>query len=67
MKHFYNSKDVQQILELGSLRTAQLRIQSLNEELSSKGYWIERGKVPIKFFHEKYPYIDEEIAKKYNI
>jgi hypothetical protein len=58
MKHFYDSKEVQQLLGLGTLRTAQLRIQSLNAELSSLGYWVERGKVPVKFFHEKYPYIE---------
>jgi hypothetical protein len=60
MKHFYDSKDVQQLLGLGSLRTAQLRIQTMNMELASKGYWVERGKIPIKFFHEKYPYLEEQ-------
>lgn len=64
MKHFYDSKEVQQLLGLGSIRTAQLRIQSLNAELSKKGYWIEKGKVPIKFFHEKYPYIELERAEQ---
>jgi hypothetical protein len=59
MKHFYNSKDVMILLGLKTLRTAQLRIQSLNEELASKGYWIERGKVPKIFFHDKYPYVEE--------
>lgn len=59
MKHFYDSKDVQQLLGLGSLRTAQLRIQALNEELKDKGYWTERGKVPVGFFLEKYPYIQQ--------
>jgi hypothetical protein len=57
MKNYYDSRDVKQLLNLGSLRTAQLRIQSMNEELKSRGFWIERGKVPIKFFHEKYPYM----------
>lgn len=56
-KHFYNSKEVQEILGLGTLRTAQLRIQSMNDELKARGYWIERGKVPIEFFHEKYPFV----------
>jgi hypothetical protein len=60
MKHYYDSKDVKQLLGLGSVRTAQLRIQSLNEELSSNGFWVERGKVPIRFFHEKYPYVEEQ-------
>jgi hypothetical protein len=59
VKHFYDSKDIMQLLNLGSVRTAQLRIQSMNAELLEKGYWIEKGKIPIKFFHEKYPYIDE--------
>ncbi|MNE74700.1 hypothetical protein D3C80_1707950 [compost metagenome] len=63
MKHFYTPKEVQQILELSSIRTAQLRIQFLNAELASKGYWIERGKVPVSFFHEKYPYIQQQNEK----
>lgn len=45
------------MLGLGTIRTAHLRIQSMNEELQAKGYWIERGKVPVSFFHEKYPYL----------
>lgn len=59
MKHFYNSKEVKELLGMGHIRTAQLRIKSLNDELKSKGYWIEPGKVPIKFFHEKYPYVEK--------
>lgn len=58
MKHFYTSKEVQQLLGCTTLRTAQNRIQAMNEELQSKGYWVERGKIPISFFHEKYPYIE---------
>lgn len=57
MKHFYSAKEVQQLLGNGSIRTSQLRIQAMNEELKSKGFWIERGKVPIPYFHEKYPFI----------
>jgi hypothetical protein len=55
--HFYTASEVKVFLGLNSLRTAQMRIQALNEELKSKGYWIERGKIPKTFFHEKYPYI----------
>lgn len=33
VKHFYNAKDIQRLLDLNSLRTAQFRIQKLNEEL----------------------------------
>ncbi|MGG0753005.1 hypothetical protein [Brevibacillus laterosporus] len=58
MKHFYDSKDVMKLLSLNSIRTAQLRIKGMNEELKSKGFWIERGKIPISFFHEKYPFIE---------
>ena len=56
-KHFYTAKEIQKILNLGTVRTAQNRIQSMNAELEAKGYWVERGKVPVSFFHEKYPYI----------
>ena len=60
MKHFYTAKEVKELLDLGHIRTAQMRIQSLNAELSEKGYWIERGKVPVSFFHEKFPYIERK-------
>lgn len=60
MKHYYDAKEVQQFLGKCSIRTAQLRIQAMNEELKAKGYWIERGKVPVPFFHEKYPYIKKD-------
>lgn len=60
MKNFYTAKEVQQMLGFTALRTAHLRIQVMNEELKSKGYWIEKGKIPINFFHEKYPYIEKE-------
>ncbi|MEK3976088.1 hypothetical protein [Psychrobacillus sp. FSL K6-1267] len=58
-KNFYNAKDVKELLSCGSIRTAQLRIQLMNKELQERGYWIERGKVPIKFFHEKYPFTEQ--------
>jgi hypothetical protein len=57
MKHFYTAKEVQQLLSLGTSRTALNRIQSMNAELEAKGFWVERGKVPITYFHEKYPYL----------
>ncbi|MFG3613130.1 hypothetical protein [Rummeliibacillus stabekisii] len=59
-KHFYSSHEVKDLLDCGTLRTAQLRIQAMNEELKAKGYWIERGKIPVTFFHEKYPYIKQK-------
>ncbi len=64
VKHFYTSKDVKELLSLGHIRTAQLRIQAMNKELKDKGFWVEPGKIPIKFFHEKYPYIDEKEEKQ---
>lgn len=63
MKNFYNAQEVKEMLDLGTIRTAHMRIQSMNAELEAKGYWIERGKVPVSFFHEKYPYI-ERIEKE---
>lgn len=59
MKHFYDSKDVVILLNLNSLRTAQNRIKAMNDDLLEKGYWIEPGKVPVTFFHEKYPYLEK--------
>lgn len=57
-KLFYTSQEIKELLELNSLRTARSRVQALNEELKKQGYWTERGKIPIAFFHEKYPYIE---------
>lgn len=62
MKHYYDSKDVKKLLGFGSIRTAQLRIQSMNEDLKARGFWVERGKVPVNFFHEKYPFIEKGVA-----
>ncbi|EFM10137.1 conserved hypothetical protein [Paenibacillus curdlanolyticus YK9] len=62
MKHYYDSKDVQRLLCCGTVRTAQMRIQFMNEELKAQGFWVEKGKIPVKFFHEKYPYISQSEA-----
>lgn len=62
MKHFYTAYDIKEILGLNTLRTAYLRIQQLNRELKAMGYRTEVGKVPVKYFHEVYPYI-ERVAK----
>lgn len=59
VKQYYTAKEVQEILRLGHIRTAQLRVKKLNDELVAQGYWIEKGKVPVSFFHEKYPYIEK--------
>ncbi|AGN33747.1 hypothetical protein PANG_00027 [Paenibacillus phage PG1] len=63
MKTYYDSKDVRNLLDLGSVRTAQQRIKTLNDELAADGFWVERGKVPVAFFHEKYPYIQKGAMK----
>ena len=54
MKNYYDSNDVKKLLDLNSIRTAQYRIQAMNEELKEQGYWIERGKVPVKFFENNH-------------
>lgn len=64
MKHFYDSRDVVSLLNLNSLRTAQNRIKAMNAALLEEGFWIEPGKVPVTFFHEKYPYVKKlEVAQ----
>ncbi|TDL39431.1 hypothetical protein EVU91_04610 [Macrococcoides bohemicum] len=59
MKHFYDAKDVSQLLGR-SLSYARKRIKAMNDEIIADGYYAESGKVPIKKFHEKYPYIEKE-------
>lgn len=56
---YYTAQDVASMIGC-NIRTAYVRIQLLNEELTQRGYWIERGKVPKAFFHEKYPYLKEQ-------
>lgn len=48
-KLFYDSKEVQSMLGLGCIRTAQIRIKVMNDELKAKGYWVERGKCQLHF------------------
>lgn len=62
MKHFYDSNDVKRLLSCGTVRTAQMRIKALNDELVAKGFWVERGKIPVTFFHEKYPFVPVDQA-----
>ncbi|WP_414051107.1 hypothetical protein [Macrococcus animalis] len=59
MKHFYDAHDVARLLER-SLSYARKRIKEMNDEMIAEGYFAESGKVPIKKFHEKYPYIEKE-------
>lgn len=59
---FYTVKEVQKILGISSSKAYQI-IRSLNDELKKKGYITVAGKVPKKFFNEKY-YCDSEDLKK---
>ena len=58
MNLFYTAEDVHSLLGLNTRKVAYDRIRKMNDELKSKGYWVEPGKIPKKLFHEKYPYID---------
>lgn len=52
-KYFYNASDVMKILEI-SLSQAYKIIRELNEELKQKGIRVQRGKVAIEYFNERY-------------
>ena len=52
-KYFYNAKDIMKILEV-SLSQAYKVIRELNEELKQKGIRVQRGKVVIEYFNERY-------------
>ena len=52
-KYFYNAKDIMKILEV-SLSQAYKVIRELNEELKQKGIRVQRGKVAIEYFNERY-------------
>lgn len=50
---FYNADDISNIL-LVSKPTAYRIIKRLNNELSNNGYLIVNGRVPRKYFDEKF-------------
>jgi len=50
---FYNVVDVTGILGV-SKSTAYREIKRLNDELKSKGYFTVSGKVPVKYFMERF-------------
>ena len=52
-KYFYNANDIMKILEI-SLSQAYKVIRELNEELKQKGIRVQRGKVTIEYFNERY-------------
>lgn len=50
---FLHAKDVQEILGV-SRNYAYVIIRELNEELAEQGYRVVAGRVPAKFFKEKF-------------
>ena len=50
---FYTASDVSNFLGISRSR-AYVVIRALNEELASKGYITIAGRIPKKFFAEKY-------------
>lgn len=52
-KRFYTADDIAYILSV-SKSTAYREIKKLNDELRLKGYITISGKVPRKFFEEKF-------------
>lgn len=53
MSSFYRVDDVQKILDVSTTKAYKI-IQQLNRELKEKGYITIAGRVPIKYFKEKY-------------
>lgn len=46
-------KDIEKILDRSESHAYGV-IRKLNAELKSKGYHVERGRVPRKYFYERY-------------
>lgn len=61
MKHFYNAKDIMGLLDC-SKSYAHSQIRRMNEEMEKDGFYSVRGKVPVKKFEEKFPYLKGETA-----
>lgn len=60
---FYQVEDVMEMLGVSKSKAYKI-IQGLNKELSKKGYIIVAGKVPKKFFCEKF-YCDRSEINTY--
>ncbi|KAB1437583.1 helix-turn-helix domain-containing protein [Candidatus Galacturonibacter soehngenii] len=58
---FYTVEDVKKILGISDSKAYQI-IRKLNKELSNKGYITVAGRIPKKFFNERY-YCDESELK----
>lgn len=50
---FYQVEDVMKLLQVSKSKAYKI-MQSLNKELNAKGYLTVAGKVPKKFFSEKF-------------
>ena len=50
---YYTANDIQEILDISRAKAYRI-IKELNQELRSKGYIVMAGKIPKKYFAEKY-------------
>lgn len=58
MSYFISWKEVSEILNCKKSHAYQV-IRELNKELEEKGYMIEKGKVPSKYFFERFNLKDQ--------
>jgi hypothetical protein len=59
---FYFVEDVMRILRLSKSKSYKV-MQNMNKELKEKGYFTIAGRVPKKYFQEKF-YFEEEVSKR---
>lgn len=52
-KIYYSAEDVSEMLGISVGHSYKI-IRSLNKELKEKGFIVVSGKLPIKYFEEKY-------------
>lgn len=52
-KLFFNVKDIMEILEVSQTKAYDI-IRMLNKELENKSYIIIHGRVPVKYFEERF-------------
>ncbi|MCX3068458.1 hypothetical protein OQE61_13215 [Cetobacterium somerae] len=52
-KFLYEVDDITTILSISKSKAYKI-IKQLNDELETKGYIIIRGKVPVKYFKERF-------------
>lgn len=55
---YYTANDIQEILDISRAKAYRI-IKELNQELRSKGYIVMAGKIPKKYFAEKYYGMEE--------